>query len=85
VPSEAIPVDPEQTCIAAMWTPTVCYQDIHFICCDCGSRECWTAESQRVYFEVRKGNIYAHPKRCHACRQKELLRKEEARRRAGHA
>ena len=85
IPPHAIPVDPDKTLLAATWSPTVYYEDIHFTCCDCGADECWTADSQMRYFEEKKAGIYNYPKRCYACRQKERISKEVARRSSGHA
>ena len=46
------------------------YIDYHFQCADCGSKEVWTAEKQKWYYEEAKGHIWAVAVRCRPCRQK---------------
>jgi hypothetical protein len=84
IPADAIPIDPERTVLVNIWSPPVYYQDIEFICTDCGKADCWSAISQQYYFEVSKAAPYKRPKRCYDCRQKELARKTQARRDSGH-
>lgn len=52
--------------------PPEYYEDFEFACADCGKVEVWTAEQQRVYFEVWKKPIYGRAKHCHACRKRRL-------------
>jgi hypothetical protein len=84
IPVDAIPIDPERTVLANVWSPQVYYQDIEFVCTDCGKADFWSAISQQHYFEVLKAAPYKRPKRCYDCRQKELARKTKARRDSGH-
>jgi hypothetical protein len=45
------------------------YEDLPFICRDCGSEQVWTAQQQQWWYEVAKGPIYSTAVRCRACRQ----------------
>jgi hypothetical protein len=56
------------------------YEDAVFICKDCGSKEVWTAEQQKWWYEEMHAYIDTHAVRCRACRIKEGQRKAEARR-----
>lgn len=85
IPEDAIPIDPEHSPHAGTTIPAVCYQDIEFVCADCGKPDFWSAGSQQHYFEVTKASPYQLPKHCYDCRQKELTRKTQARMNAGHA
>jgi hypothetical protein len=84
IPADAIPIDPERSTHANTCSPAVFYQDIEFVCIDCGKPDFWAAGSQQHYFEVSKASPYKRPKRCYDCRQKELSRKIQARRDSGH-
>lgn len=44
------------------------YVDRAFTCCDCGSKEIWTAKQQKWWYEVAKGHIDAIAVRCRKCR-----------------
>jgi len=55
------------------------YRDTWFTCKDCGEQELWTARQQQRWYEEQGGEIEAIAIRCHACRQKEKLRREAAR------
>lgn len=50
------------------------YMDVEFTCKDCGSKEVWTAEQQKWYYEVAQGSLYQGAVRCRGCRNK---RKDE--------
>lgn len=82
IPADAIPVDIERSALMNQCVPVLFYQDIEFICSDCGRPDMWSAGSQQHYFEVTKGSPYNRPKRCYDCRQKELERKTQARERS---
>jgi len=84
IPADAIPIDPELSTKANLCIPVVCYQDIEFICTECGRPDFWSAGSQQHYFEISKASPYKRPKRCYDCRQKELARKIQARLDSGH-
>lgn len=56
------------------------YQDRPFRCKDCGREEVWTAARQQWWYEVAQGDIWTTATRCRTCRQRERLRKAEARR-----
>ena len=55
------------------------YRDQPFKCRDCGATETWTAAQQKWWFEEAGGEIESTAIRCRACREKERLRREEAR------
>lgn len=44
------------------------YVDTAFICTDCRKEDVWTAKSQKWWYEVKKGSIYARAVRCQSCR-----------------
>ena len=56
------------------------YKDTWFTCKDCSEEDLWTAKQQRRWYEEQGGEIESIAVRCRACRKKEKLRKEEARR-----
>lgn len=56
------------------------YEDQPFTCVDCGAVEVWLASQQKSWFEAAKGNIFSCAIRCRVCREKERLRRDEARR-----
>jgi hypothetical protein len=55
------------------------YRDSWFTCKDCGRRELWTAKQQQRWYEEQGGEIETIAIRCRACRRKEKLRRETAR------
>jgi hypothetical protein len=55
------------------------YRDAWFTCKDCGEQDFWTAKQQQRWYEEQGGEIEAIAIRCHACRHKEKLRRETAR------
>lgn len=55
------------------------YIDKVLVCRQCGIEEVWTAERQKWWYEVAKGNINTDAVLCRACRGKEKKRKDEAR------
>ncbi len=46
------------------------YVDVLYTCCDCGSKEIWTAKQQKWWYEIAKGNIDSCAIRCYGCRKK---------------
>jgi len=56
------------------------YQEIEFICKDCGKPQVWTARQQKWWHEVMGGDIETTAVRCRGCRRKERTRREEANR-----
>lgn len=58
------------------------YLDQPFRCADCGADCVWTAERQRWWYEIAKGELYSIAKRCAPCRATERQRKAEARQRS---
>ena len=55
------------------------YRDTWFTCKDCGEQDLWTAKQQKRWYEEQGGEIEAIAIRCRACRRKEKLRRETAR------
>jgi hypothetical protein len=62
------------------WYERGYYLDSPFTCVDCGVDEVWTATQQKWWYEVAKGYVYSHAKRCRACRRAKRETKTEARR-----
>lgn len=56
------------------------YRDRRFVCMDCGDEQTWTATQQKWWYEIARGHVETSATRCRPCRQKERVRKEEARR-----
>ena len=46
------------------------YENIMFVCRDCGSDEIWLAKQQKFYYEECKGHIDSRAVRCKPCRIK---------------
>jgi len=61
------------------------YVDRPFTCRDCGTKEVWTAEQQKWYYEVAKGSIHAKAVRCRACRDRIKGEKDLQREQMGDA
>jgi hypothetical protein len=55
------------------------YRDTWFTCKDCGEKDLWTAKQQQRWYEEQGGEIEAVAIRCRACRRKEKVRREAAR------
>lgn len=56
------------------------YVDVPFVCRECGAPQTWTASQQKWWYEVAKGGVWTTARLCRPCRQRELARREEARR-----
>ncbi|MBR0937264.1 zinc-ribbon domain containing protein [Bradyrhizobium jicamae] len=56
------------------------YAPIEFACKQCGKVETWTAEQQKWWYEVAKGDVFTTAIMCRPCRRKERSRRDEARR-----
>jgi hypothetical protein len=87
-PKDAVPVSKELI-LNPSWSPIDWYErgyylDLPFTCVDCGVEEIWTATRQKWWYEVAKGYVYSHAKRCGACRRKKRDDKATARRLSGH-
>jgi len=55
------------------------YRDTLFTCKDCDEQELWTAKQQQRWYEDQGGEIEAIAIRCRACRRKDKLRRDTAR------
>lgn len=80
IPRDAVAADLSQQAPNNSYSPPYYYQDIEFVCVDCGESQVWLAKDRKWYYEVAKGSIYAGPKRCRSCRKR--LREIKARHRA---
>jgi hypothetical protein len=56
------------------------YVDKAIQCRQCGKEEVWTANRQKWWYEVAKGNIFSQAVLCRACREEGREKKAEARR-----
>lgn len=56
------------------------YEDVSFVCKDCGKKETWTAAQQKWWYEVAHGGLNTTAVRCRPCRRRERERKRDARR-----
>ncbi len=48
--------------------PPEYYYDEEFVCCDCGTKEIWTAKQQKMWYEELGKYVYARAIRCIKCR-----------------
>lgn len=55
------------------------YEDLPFVCKDCGQPEIWTARQQKWWYETAKGDVWTTALRCRPCRRKERERRAKAR------
>ncbi|WP_245616038.1 zinc-ribbon domain containing protein [Andreprevotia chitinilytica] len=49
------------------------YEDLCFICRDCGAKQVWLASQQQWWFETAKGYVYSTAVRCLNCRRERRL------------
>ena len=52
------------------YSPPLYYEDVSFMCRDCGAESVWTAEQQRLWYEQWGGSVQSTAVRCRACRQR---------------
>ena len=70
VPRGAVIADTtRQRSCSAIWTPKLWYEDMPFVCRDCGRKEVWTAEQQKWWYEHCQGNLESIAIRCGSCRK----------------
>lgn len=55
------------------------YEDMPFVCKDCGVIQVWRNTQQKWWYEVMKGDIWTIAVRCRPCRTQERDRKATAR------
>ena len=72
IPRGALPADPDSQNHGGGYAVKFSYQDTDYVCAGCGKKNVWTAQQQKRYFEVQKGNIYNKPKWCHECHAKRM-------------
>jgi len=78
IPKNVLPADPAKQEHADGYSAKLYYQDVHFKCAGCGKEEVWTAQQQKKYFEVQKGNIYNEAKWCHECHMRRMQAKHDS-------
>lgn len=84
IPPAAIPVDPHRINVGGSYFRPTYFEDMAFMCQDCGSHQIWKAEDQIWFYEKSGTPFYSTAVRCRSCRAAERIRKSEARRAAGH-
>ena len=67
IPKNSLPGDPTKQAHKGGYSPKLYYQNIHYTCEACKKESIWSAEQQKKYFEMQKGNIYNKPKWCYDC------------------
>jgi hypothetical protein len=84
IPATAIPVDPHRINVGGSYFRPTYFDDIAFVCRDCGNHQIWKAEDQIWFYETSGAPYYSTAVRCRSCRVAERIRKSEARKAAGH-
>ncbi|HEY6095305.1 MAG TPA: zinc-ribbon domain containing protein [Gallionellaceae bacterium] len=56
------------------------YQDQPFVCVDCGAPGVWSAQRQKWWYEIAKGNVWSCAIRCPTCRARRRAISAEGRR-----
>jgi hypothetical protein len=84
IPTSAIPVDPHRINLGGSYFRPIYYEDLEFVCRDCGKAQTWKAEDQAWFYETSGAPYYSAAIRCRSCRKAENARKMEARKAAGH-
>jgi hypothetical protein len=77
IPKGTLPADPDNQAHGHGYSVKFYYKDIPYTCAGCGKKEVWTAEQQKKYFEIQKGNIYNAPKWCYDCHSRRMQEKVE--------
>ncbi|MGQ5522001.1 zinc-ribbon domain containing protein [Chitinimonas sp. PSY-7] len=49
------------------------YEDLCFVCRDCGVKQVWSAEQQQWLYETAKGYVYSTAVRCLTCQRERRL------------
>lgn len=76
IPQNALAANPDAQNHHGGYSGKFYYQDIHYTCAGCGKPGVWTAQQQKRYFEVQKGNIYNVPKWCYKCHSRRMKNSE---------
>lgn len=71
---------PDNSYSAPDWLVRGFYEDLPFVCRDCGAEGVWTAARQKWWYEVARGGRWTTARRCRGCRQAERERRAQARR-----
>ena len=77
IPKDSLPADPNSQAAGAGYAVKFYYKDIPYTCAGCGKEDVWTAQQQKKYYEIQKGNIYNEPKWCHECHLKRMQAKSK--------
>lgn len=64
-----LPADESQQVSNNSYDSRTYYEDLEYVCRDCGRREIWTADQQKWWYEVAKGPIQSTAIRCRECRR----------------
>lgn len=84
IPGTAIPVDPHRINLGGSYFRPTYFEDLAFVCQDCGIHQVWKAEDQIWFYESSGAPYYSTAIRCRSCRAAERVKKFNARRAAGH-
>jgi hypothetical protein len=76
LPKNSLAADPDAQDHGGGYSAKFYYRDIHYTCAGCGKPGIWTAEQQKRYFEMQKGNIYNKPKWCYECHMRRKKNKD---------
>ncbi|WP_300451714.1 zinc-ribbon domain containing protein [Accumulibacter sp.] len=84
LPARTVPVSPER--LAELPWPGApdfirrgYYEDLPFVCVDCGAACIWFAQRQKWWYEVADGDLASTARRCAACRARARERRRLAR------
>ena len=76
IPEHSLATNPDAQEHHGGYSAKFYYQDTHYTCAGCGKPEVWTAQQQKRYFEVQKGNTYNESKWCYRCHSKRMKEKD---------
>jgi hypothetical protein len=82
IPKNTLAADPDAQNHGGGYSVKFHYQDIHYACAGCGRPGIWTAQQQKKYFEIQKGNIYNEPKWCYECHTSRMKNNDDKRNKA---
>ena len=84
IPQSPIPVDPHRLNVGGSYFRPTYFEDVDFVCQDCGIDQTWKAVDQAWYYESSGAPYYSSAIRCRKCRIAERDRKAQDRKSAGH-
>ena len=80
IPKGALPANPDNQDHGHGYAVKFSYTDISYTCAGCGKKGIWTAEQQKKYFEIQKGNIYNVPRWCYKCHSRRMQERDARKR-----